>query len=409
MKKAIVILNIFFPIWISGLVDLPRAIQFGPITLLAVLTIIYAVGAWSSCCLIFKAPKFVLSRVMPLILFITLGGVSLIWYQPTVPGFQLLMSLVAFVGLVLLSGTLCYYDPSISWKIGRAIVAATWLAALLYAGSLLVGGFEATEILSPRGFSLMVLVGLSWHLANWRYEGRSGIGPAVGLVSLVVLSLSRLAFGISMVQMMLARVKFASVFGLARWAVLIGAVTSVAYLLFWNFQPFQDRFLEGDVRVLVGTLGVNVSGRVNLWQAGFDSFISSPWIGNGAGSATAVMESQFYHIRHPHNDYLRILNDLGVVGLALWLWGYGNLMRASWRAWRAAERSGAAEARVHLAALLGLSAVAMGMTTDNVMTYIFVMAPLGCLVGASLGRSIRCRTGREEAVTRTRGRRFGWQ
>ena len=40
--------------------------------------------------------------------------------------------------------------------------------------------------------------------------------------------------------------------------------------------------------------------------------------------------------------------------------------------------------RLSLSAALALSAIAMMMVTDNTFVYVFVMAPLGILLGASL-------------------------
>jgi O-antigen ligase len=42
-------------------------------------------------------------------------------------------------------------------------------------------------------------------------------------------------------------------------------------------------------------------------------------LGQGIGQAQISVSSQFVSIVQPHNDYLRITYDLGLVGLALWL------------------------------------------------------------------------------------------
>jgi hypothetical protein len=59
---------------------------------------------------------------------------------------------------------------------------------------------------------------------------------------------------------------------------------------------------------------------------------------------------------------------------------------ATWRAWARADHEGSEEALPHLAVFLSLLAWILGMITDNVIAYIFLMAPLGVVVGASLGR-----------------------
>jgi len=58
-------------------------------------------------------------------------------------------------------------------------------------------------------------------------------------------------------------------------------------------------------------------------------------MGWGAGSSdtmTSALPGGFSG--HPHNDYLRLLVDFGVIGLVFWLVGYVTLLRMTWREWR---------------------------------------------------------------------------
>jgi hypothetical protein len=54
-------------------------------------------------------------------------------------------------------------------------------------------------------------------------------------------------------------------------------------------------------------------------------------------------------------------------------------------AWRRADLRKQPEAGVHLAAALTLIAFILEMTTDNAVVNIFVTAPLGLMLGASMG------------------------
>ena len=116
------------------------------------------------------------------------------------------------------------------------------------------------------------------------------------------------------------------------------------------------------------------------WQ----SAVESPWIGKGAGSASAYLADLYDgDIAHPHNDYLRILHDYGVVGLVLFLYGLARVGRLFWRNW--AQPRELLQRRLSLAAALALTAIAMMMVTDNTLVYVFVMGPLGILLGTALG------------------------
>jgi hypothetical protein len=66
--------------------------------------------------------------------------------------------------------------------------------------------------------------------------------------------------------------------------------------------------------------------------------------------------------------------------------GLINLLWATWRAKKRADRTQSPTARFHWTVVLTLIVFCVSMVTDNSMAYIFMMAPLGILVGLSLGR-----------------------
>jgi O-antigen ligase len=107
-------------------------------------------------------------------------------------------------------------------------------------------------------------------------------------------------------------------------------------------------------------------------------------------------------IGQPHNDYLRLLHDYGLVGTTLWVIGYAFLLARTWRAWHSTamvsqeQKRDPGEQRVHAAAFLALAGVAIAMITDNAIVYLFLMGPLGVLVGLSLGLSRRRGPGASE-------------
>ena len=60
------------------------------------------------------------------------------------------------------------------------------------------------------------------------------------------------------------------------------------------------------------------AGRVYGWALLVPEVAESPWIGNGLGSTqwSAAVAAGRYRANHPHNIYLEMLMDLGVLGLA---------------------------------------------------------------------------------------------
>ena len=88
---------------------------------------------------------------------------------------------------------------------------------------------------------------------------------------------------------------------------------------------------------------------------------------------------------HPHNDYLRLLVDFGVVGLVIWVVGYFRLLRRTWQLWRRTVLWRSPESHVCGAAFLGLMGIAMSMLVDNPLIEVGKMAPLGALAGVAIG------------------------
>jgi O-antigen ligase len=239
-------------------------------------------------------------------------------------------------------------------------------------------------MIGPRSFGIAALFGVAWYASKWRFGKRGAFILAALLLVEIGASLSRVALVASLVMLTLGRVS-ATVKGWL-WGLLS---LGLAMVTFWwmvnSIEPLRDHFLLGDVKWRVGDVGINVSGRSSLWRVTYDSFLESPWVGKGAGSAAYLVRDRFRTIGHPHNDYLRVLHDYGIVGLSLWLLAWFRVLKQLWTQARFSERWGKPDAQLQFAAFLAVLGTCQMMVTDNPMTYIFVMAPLGVLVGAAAG------------------------
>lgn len=370
---------------LSGLVDLPRVLSLGPITALALLTVMYAGLAW-----MLWLPRPLLARAAvpvaaPLVAFMVWGFASISHYAPTVDGLQNLLVVAAFTGLVLLTAGAVPYVRRLPHSVGRMLAWAAWIAVALYAIGIAAGGWGTDVVLGPRSFAMFALLGLAWHLADWRHGHRRSLWWGIVMVLMIGASLSRLALAASLVLLPLSQISFRSVWGWLRVVLWIALAIWLFVLAFTYVEPLRSRFVEGDVNIEVGGVAVNGSGRDEIWNTVVESYAESPWIGKGAGSANEVVKAHFVDVNHPHSDYLRILHDYGPVGLGLWIVAFAGILWKTFRAWMRADLTRAPDARVHAAAFLATVAASMVMITDNAMVYVFVMAPLGILVGASLG------------------------
>jgi O-antigen ligase len=82
---------------------------------------------------------------------------------------------------------------------------------------------------------------------------------------------------------------------------------------------------------------INVSGRFLIWNDVLTGMVanSGAW-GMGIGAAAGYLASRYDSIRHVHNEFLRVLAEIGPIGLLIFLTAY--LWPAIWAA-RAALRT----------------------------------------------------------------------
>lgn len=371
---------------ISGLVDWFHLVKFGEVSALALLTILYAFLGWFLWLAQDRRKRRISSAIRPFLIFLVWIVSSFIWFRPTILGIQNFLVLFAFAGLVLLAENTLSQSPHPANWVGKTLVAATVLACALYISFMLLDGLGSNLVFHARTFATYVLIGMSWLLAGWRYGSKRDLMWALVLVLLIILSLSRMALATAVLLFPLAWVgglRRREWLRLAFVGILISAIVYVAVV---SFAPLRNRFaLDADAASITGEDATDyTSGRYTYWVITLTSSLESPWIGHGAGSAASLL-SALYPVDHPHDEFLRVLHDYGLIGLVLFLYALWKLLRTSWKIWSEAERCGAPQARLHLAAFLSVVSVFFPMLTENSLVYLFMMAPLGVFLGASLG------------------------
>jgi O-antigen ligase len=406
VKISLATLILVAAVLLSGLVDLPTRLSLGPISSLALLTIVYAVSTGILLLARPALPRSAVGAGAAFMAFVVWALLSFTWYHaPTGQGWRLLSLLAGpgvqnmlvaftFVGFIILASYESYHSYKFPWLIQRTLVRATWIAMGLFAITFLgQGGLETmqdpqTTIIGPRVFAAFALLGLAWYLSVWRYGSRRGLFWAIVITLVIALSLSRTALIVATIMWPLAAISLRSIWGWVRVSLVIVVIGGSMYFALTYIEPLHSRFFEGDTSLQVGGTMINAEGRSEAWELLSREFAESPVVGKGAGSSDELIAAEFGEgLGHAHQEYLRLLHDYGLVGAVLWLLGFAALLWTIWRAWQKADRTGDVEAPLHLAALLALFAIAAVMTTDNPAIYIFIMAPLGALVGASLGRT----------------------
>jgi O-antigen ligase len=377
----------------SATIDIPTSFRWGQVSGSAAASVLFACIAWLLWLITPILTRTLVSAVVPYVFFLFWVFFSNMWGPLTLKGIQNQVVWFGFVGLIILSGYTSYRYPKVCQNyvhiIGIAAFIATGLFFTGYLSSL--NGWPIPISVGYRQFALFMLIPLAWYLVSWQLGTFSSFGVALFILASIVLSLSRMAFlsagvlfflsmVISKPKHVVPRLIFASVLGLG-----------LIFVLFTQFAPLANRDMQftdySELWFRIGNIQIYGSGRVKMWSVTIESIGQSPWIGQGAGSASGVVLLATGWLEHPHNDYLRILHDYGVIGLSLFLVALASTLRELWQNWRKStmKTKGYTTKHIYGSTFLLLIAFALSMITDNIVAYYFLMFPLGILIGTSAG------------------------
>lgn len=131
---------------------------------------------------------------------------------------------------------------------------------------------------------------------------------------------------------------------------ILAAVLTLSYPLISCFRPpILKKLIVGLILVIgvvsglslipdrslarVATFNDSITGgmnyRSNIWQAGLQNFAKSPIFGSGMGTFSPSVERILGDSYAPHNVYLSILVDQGIIGFAIFLLLIGISFRAA--------------------------------------------------------------------------------
>lgn len=132
------------------------------------------------------------------------------------------------------------------------------------------------------------------------------------------------------------------------------AVAGAAYVAIWQIAR-------------TGHAPIGLS-RLPVWRAAWEIFLSSPFLGHGPGSFpmlyAATSSYRELDIPHAHNLILQVLDENGLVGLAMLTWLLTALGRALFRGWLYASQP----TRRSLAAYFGAGAAIL---SQNMIDFLF--------------------------------------
>jgi O-antigen ligase len=326
------------------------------------------------------------THVFLFVLFIGLAVYS-VALNPRESGFQnvLVWALVPMTYLVTLRGN----PENISYLI-RSVKVSINIAASIYLLSLLALFLGIIDFTIYGNRSAGWVFALTLAFLAPKLASEKSIGFAVLPFLAVLFSLSRTAGVVALLAMSILivlritnteiKLGIRAVMNLVlSFATLLGA----AWLVFSSLETVQSRFIGGD-NFEFGGVQINTSGRGTIWTFVLSGIQNHFWFGAGPGASQDLISGIFAgRVEHPHNEYLRIWYDLGLVGLAIfvsaWMLVIFLLIRAATREtnldFRAAQIG---------SAILVLGFLA-GCFTDNVTIYFFLVYPLALVTGFTLG------------------------
>ena len=153
--------------------------------------------------------------------------------------------------------------------------------------------------------------------------------------------------------------------------VLVVAGAVLGAILVTQLVPGQD--VSRALSVLTGSAGSN--GRADIWGAAWNVFRAHPLLGVGTGSFAVYRPPELY----PHNLFLEVGAELGVVGLLVLAAVLVSGARSAWRAYAAASPDDRPQTAL-VAALLAATFVNAQFSGD-----ITTNSDLWLLIGLALG------------------------
>lgn len=286
-------------------------------------------------------------------------------------------------------------------RIGAALLASVVIPVFLLGLLAALGqiDFEAkgpTGLVHPRPAALHLLVIVALAVAQWRYGSRSrgrrwGALVSVIAAGTILLTLSRMASLTAL--LLLATFRLHPV---RSWTLIPQVLVGIAVvgLILFQVTWFRDRsFFKADVSIAESWQNLNTAGRADsFWPLTIEHALQKPLFGWGLGGARVFLGKFGPKVKgkwepgdyHPHNEYLQVFHDMGILGLMLMLVTWGALMTRYWRDWKQAHLSGnLLVAKWSMAATIGMAAVLFTILTDNTLHFASVMTPVFIIVACA--------------------------
>jgi O-antigen ligase len=275
----------------------------------------------------------------------------------------------------------------------RFIAVALWVMVVTNTGLLVTGTLPMTSSLASQSITASLLC--CYFAAEYAGGDRGALRWWGSLAFVPVVALTRTAMVAAGVTLPLsfARLK------LVKRAFFLILMSLLGLMVFYTPRMQEKMFRSGhgnisDLRI--DNQDLQTSGRAAIWEIMDYEIEQRYWLGHGANASEKLVRDITGGLAHPHNDWLRLRYDYGVVGTAVFiicmsLQSVNLLMRA---------RKASGDAKVLLyAGASSFLPFAMLMYTDNIILY---AAFFGNLQFALIGIGYSSLRGSQHALGRAR-------
>jgi len=153
--------------------------------------------------------------------------------------------------------------------------------------------------------------------------------------------------------------------------LLLGALLAVVALMVFYSPRFQKRMFYSGSGTIQDVRWDNdnfaSSGRKAMWIVLLDSWKKQPWTGHGLNASRTALLDAGYTLYLPHNDWLKLLHDLGIIGVSCL--GAAMCVQVLSLLRLARQLKGKARALAYAAASAFIPFTVL-MLTDNVTLYV---------------------------------------
>jgi O-antigen ligase len=345
------------------------------------------------------AARLELSLVVPLAAFVLWSAASTLWAANVFPATHYALSWAAYL-LFFLS----MRRAAESTRLLRASLGLLAVVVVVIGAANVIGYYGTPTSLirqnglgEPVAVSIPLFAALALCLRRRRAALLCGAAATLGWLSMLQIAERAPFFGVCLALALLAA------FSLARTrfrprtkrrAFALSAAFAACLALQTLPSPFAHSIRQPQT-VLVrlketGASDINTRARFLYWGAAFEMWRAHPLAGVGAGGydgafpdarasfaarrpdSPLVELNEKYLSSGAHNEYLQMLGELGVVGLAFFLAFGGALVWAAWRAWRHAASPlvhGAVASLVVFAVSSGASSVSFRWMGSGLMFF----------------------------------------